>query len=62
MTIYEMFGRQAEEYQGALEQWKLSLSLLSQLKSGAVKMCDLTVTEIGWRVEECGACKDESNV
>lgn len=50
MNIYEMFGRMAEEKQGDFEFMKGTMELLRQLKSGAVTLDQLELSEKGWNV------------
>jgi len=52
MNIYEMFGRQAEQINGMREFANRTLTLLRDLKEGAVLPSALVITDSGWQLQE----------
>lgn len=50
MSIYELYGRQAEELLAAQQAWAATLQLLRDLKSGVRRLEDVEVSDEGWKV------------
>lgn len=50
MNLFEMYGRQAEQYERLHSTWLKTIELLQALKAGEVKLKDIEVDESGWRV------------
>ena len=48
MTIYEIYGREVERHQQALDNFAKTLQLLRDLKSGVVSIDRVQITENGW--------------
>lgn len=54
MNIYEMYGRQAEQLQEAMEYHARTQKLLADIQSGACVPVQLVVTAEGWSVQPAG--------
>ena len=48
MTIYEIYGREVERHQTALDNFAKTVQLLRDLKSGVVNLDRVQITENGW--------------
>ena len=52
MSIYEMYGRQAETMEKLREYFSLTQKILQDLKDGTVLPARLVVTSQGWEIGE----------
>ena len=50
MNIYEMYGRQAEQFQDAVDKFMNTLELLRDLKAGKLSLNQVVVDRNGWNV------------
>ena len=58
MNIYEMYGRQAENLQSAVDKFMNTLELLADLKAGKLTLDQVVVERNGWYI---AAPSDPSN-
>lgn len=54
MGIHEMFGRQAEKLQEAIEFHRATIQLLADLRDGKVQPEQIVIDAGGWTLKEAG--------
>ena len=52
MTIYEMYGRQAEQLMERTDAFMRTLDVLRMIRDGKVLPSDLVVEDNGWKLKE----------
>lgn len=52
MNIYEMYGRQSEQYQDNIDAFLDTLQLLRDLKEGKYTLEQIVVEQKGWHFEK----------
>lgn len=60
MNIYELYGRQAEQLQDAIDKFMKTIELLQNLKAGNLSLDQVIVERNGWNVRPA-APSDPSN-